>query len=85
MHNMNLDDMEFIRRCYRVLMDREPEGNATKRTGMYWWYDNMNVYGWSKREVLQGFVESTEFSNICRDYGIIRGDIDFNAEYLPGK
>ena len=36
--------------------------------------------GFSRRYVLRGFIESVEFTGICKDYGIDRGNIEL-TEY----
>ena len=70
MKNKNLSNKEFLNRCYLVLMNR----NADKG-GLDYWLKEMKK-GASKRKILQGFVESKEFTNICKDFNLVRGNID---------
>ena len=69
MKNAKLSNADFIERCYVVLMDRKSDAGGKK-----YWLDKMSK-GMSKREVLQGFVDSNEFIKICKDFNIARGSI----------
>ena len=66
---LSLNDHEFVRRCYTVMMDREFD-----YAGLQYWVDMMNT-GVSKNYILRGFVHSEEFTKLCTAYGIKRGDI----------
>ena len=71
MINLHTSDDDFINRCYKVLLDRNPEAK-----GKAYWLKRLSN-GESRRTILQGFVMSNEFSKICFDFGIRRGNIDF--------
>ncbi len=66
----NLSDEEFINVMYKAIMNRTSEA------------DGMNVWkgclatGVSRNFVLSQFMGSTEFTNICTDYGITAGSIE---------
>ncbi|MBR4445031.1 MAG: DUF4214 domain-containing protein [Solobacterium sp.] len=69
MTQMNLSDAEYVERCYRVMMDRASDAGGKKN-----WTEALDA-GCTKRAVLRGFVGSAEFSKICEEYGIVRGEI----------
>ncbi|MBQ9827154.1 MAG: DUF4214 domain-containing protein, partial [Lachnospiraceae bacterium] len=71
--NKNLSDEEFVIRCYRVLLNREPDAKGKQN-----WLNRMKNQGYTRKRVLKGFVESSEFTNICKNYGITRGTITLN-------
>lgn len=68
MNNRNLSDGEFVELLYKVMMNRnaDPDGKA------YW--VNMLQNGVSRVGVFNGFSGSAEFSGICDNYGINRGN-----------
>ena len=68
MKNMNLSHAETIERCYLVMMDRKSDAGGKK-----YWEGVFKEKG--KKHVLQGFVESNEFTRICKDFNIIKGNI----------
>ncbi len=67
----NLSNEEFVNVLYRAMMGREAD--AAGRTG---WVNELNNGYLTRSEVTKCFVESTEFTNICAEYGITRGDYD---------
>ncbi len=62
----NFDNKELITRMYRTFMGREPDDN-----GMKFWLDSMDK-GMTKQDVFDCFVNSPEFTKICKDYAIDR-------------
>jgi len=74
----NLNNKEYVTRLYRALLNREPDAG-----GLNSWvsYLDKNMQNGSRRaearrEVLRGFVNSSEFQTKCRaNYGIIPGNI----------
>ena len=68
MKNLKLSSSGIVDRCYLVMMDRKSDKN-----GKTYWVNNYSKYG--KKYVLKGFVESKEFTKICKDYNIKRGSI----------
>ena len=62
--NKNLSDEEYIRVLYRVFMDREADG-----AGLSDWMSVLKD-GQSREHVFNGFADSSEFKEICAEYGI---------------
>ena len=68
MKDMKLSNAETIERCYLVMMDRKSD-----KGGKDYWIKNFKKYG--KVYVLRGFVDSKEFTQICKDFNINKGTI----------
>ncbi len=62
--NRNTSNEEFVTILYRALLDREPD------TGGYNGWLNQLSSGISRQDVLNGFIYSKEFENLCNSYGI---------------
>ena len=68
MKNLKLSPASTIERCYLVMMDRKSDAGGKK----YW----EGIYkSKGKLEVIKGFVDSDEFTQICKDFNIIKGRI----------
>lgn len=67
--NRNLSNDDFVEILYQALLGR-PSDASGKAT----WVNRLNE-GVSKRYVLVGFIYSTEFTQLCESYGIVRGDL----------
>ncbi|MCQ2529303.1 MAG: DUF4214 domain-containing protein [Saccharofermentans sp.] len=65
--NQKISNEEYVKRLYLTFMDREPDGAGYKA-----WVDALNK-GASREKVFAGFVNSTEWANICLKYGIKSG------------
>ena len=65
----NTTNEEYIKRLYTTFMGREYDD-----AGLSYWLGEMNN-GLSRHNVLVGFSNSKEFTEICASYGINRGDI----------
>lgn len=65
----NLSNEEFLNIMYRSFFGRNPDAE-----GYAGWLSQLNG-GMSRKSVLSRFVNSTEFGNICAEYGIERGSI----------
>lgn len=78
--NKNLSNDDFVRVLYATFFDREPD-----EAGMQDWLNRLNT-GVSRTEVLSGFVNSEEFSNLCDTFGIARGTMraDGTSRYNAG-
>ena len=63
-----LSDGDFVERNYEAIM-----GRASDPGGKQGWKDALAA-GMSRKFVISGFVKSAEFANICKSYGIVRGD-----------
>ncbi|MCR5803509.1 MAG: DUF4214 domain-containing protein [Clostridia bacterium] len=65
----NTSNEDYIKRLYTTFMGREYDD-----AGLTFWLSEMNN-GLSRHDVLVGFANSKEFTEICASYGINRGDI----------
>ncbi len=65
--NKNLSDTEFVTRLYRTFMDREPD-----QGGLDYWLGELKT-GKSREFVFDGFINSTEWANVCLKAGILSG------------
>lgn len=66
MKNMGLANQEYVRRIYKTMLDRDPDTG-----GLNYWTGRLDN-GASPTVVINGFIDSKEFSKICEDYGIQR-------------
>ena len=66
----NVSNEDYIEILYNSCMDRSSDS-----AGKNAWMQRL-AEGFSRLYVLRGFIESDEFSEICRDYGIVRGNVE---------
>ena len=66
-NDFGLDNEGLLTRMYKTFMGREPDTD-----GMNYWLGEMNG-GMTKEQVFECFVNSAEFTQICKDYAIDRG------------
>lgn len=71
--NKNVSDEEFINIAYRSILGREAD-NSGREYWCNWLRDGM-----TRNSVLDGFIRSTEFNNICAQYGIIAGSLTLTS------
>ena len=64
--NKHLSSREYVTRIYKVMMNRSPDSG-----GLNYWMGRLDS-GSSPTAVIDGFIDSQEFTNICTDYGIRR-------------
>lgn len=64
-------DEKFISMLYSTVLDRKPDS-----TGFESWCKKAEMF--SRRYILRGFIQSDEFSRLCNNYGVIRGNIILN-------
>ncbi len=67
--NRNLSNEKYVKVLYRAFFNREADEG-----GFNVWMNEL-AKGASRRDVMKGFVHSVEFSDLCAEYGIIRGEI----------
>lgn len=67
--NKNLGDRDYIERLYLSMM-----GRASDSDGMQYWTTHLSD-GVSRLYIFKQFVNSNEFTSLCRNYGIQRGDV----------
>lgn len=65
--NQNVSDEEFVTRFYQALLDREPDDG-----GLETWTNALKS-GVSRKFVLEGFMESVEFTDLCNKYAVTKG------------
>ena len=70
-------DADFVEDMYLTLL-----GRASDFAGKDNWVSQLKA-GKSRRDIFAGFSNSMEFTSICEQYGIVRGDIF--ADYDPYK
>ena len=63
----NTTDDEFLTTLYKTFFDREPE-----KGGFDFWKDWLKN-GHSRQEVIESFVDSAEWCNLCAKYGVNPG------------
>ena len=66
-NDFNLNNEGLLTRMYKTFMGREPDTD-----GMNFWLNEMSN-GMTKEQVFNNFVNSAEFTQICKDYAIDRG------------
>ena len=66
----NTTDQEYIRRLYTTFMGRDPGGNEVA-----YWLREITEGRLSRHSILSFFAQSDEFTKICKQYGIERGEI----------
>ena len=64
--NKNLSNEEYVRRIYKAMMNRSPDSG-----GLKYWKERLDN-GDSPTAVINSFIDSSEFTQICNDYGINR-------------
>ena len=78
--NKDVSNEDFVRVLYRTFFDREPD-----QGGFTAWVDALNG-GASKQDVIEGFINSTEWANLCLRYGISSGGTGVpNVEVDPSQ
>ena len=65
----NVDDTTYVKLLYRTFMGRDFD-----QSGLEFWLGHLST-DMNRLQVLQGFAQSQEFTNICNEYGIDRGTI----------
>lgn len=71
--NRGLNNDQFVDTLYAVFFDRAAESG-----GKSYWVGQLNK-GVSKRDVVNGFIESTEWCNVCAGYGVKSGALYHKA------
>ena len=78
--NRDVSDEDFVRVLYRTFFDREGE-----EAGVNSWVAAL-AGGASKEDVIEGFINSTEWANLCLRYGIPSGGAGVpNIEVEPNQ
>ena len=64
--NRKLDDTAFVTVAYRTILGREPDAAGLKD------WTNALEKGRNREAIIQGFLNSKEFGNLCQEYDITR-------------
>ncbi len=76
--NKKLDNTSYLSVLYSVFFDREMDNG-----GKEYWLSEMKS-GKSRADVLEGFIGSQEWVNICKSYGIASGSADMVSVEASG-
>ena len=76
--NRALNDSDFLEVLYKTFYDRKSDAAGKK-----YWLGRLTD-GTSRRDVVNDFIESTEWCNICALYGVRSGAVYHKAEF-PSK
>ncbi len=60
----NTTDEQFVSILYKALLGREPDSS-----GYNFWLNKIRS-GWSRKQVLDGFLRSSEFASVCQSYDL---------------
>jgi uncharacterized repeat protein (TIGR02543 family) len=66
--NRNYCDSCYVEKLYKAIMGRGSDSGGKKN-----WVSQLSS-GKTREAVFNGFVNSTEFSNLCKQYGVTRGN-----------
>lgn len=66
--NRNFCNEDYVKQLYRAFMGREGDEG-----GLQYWINRLET-GTTREEVFNGFSQSEEFNNLCKNYGITLGD-----------
>jgi len=77
--NKNKSDEAYVADLYRALFDREADNGGKNH-----WLTQLSN-GASRRFLLAGFVNSTEFTNICGNFKINRGNVSVTNNDRPNE
>ncbi len=72
--NRGLNDEDFVETLYKTFFDRESDA-AGKRG----WVNNLKRGKMTRAEVVNNFIESTEWCNVCATYGVKSGSKYYKA------
>jgi len=74
--NKKTSDVDFVESVYKTMLNR-----ASDASGKVNWLNALSNSG-SRKYILSRFVESNEFTNLCKQYGITKGSISIVGKYL---
>ncbi len=73
--NRGLSNDDFVETLYACFFDRESEPK-----GKEYWVGELNNKTKTKEDVINGFIDSTEWCNVCASYGVRSGAGSAKAE-----
>ena len=71
--NFNYNNVQYVKILYRTMFGREADEG-----GLNGWVSDLEN-GMSREYVYRGFAESTEFTNLCGNYGVERGSVTLSS------
>ncbi|MBR3056591.1 MAG: DUF4214 domain-containing protein [Clostridiales bacterium] len=74
--NRGLTDEDFVETLYLTFFDRASEAN-----GKVFWLGELKNGRMTKENVINGFIDSTEWCNVCATYGVKSGAPTAKAEF----
>jgi hypothetical protein len=77
--NRGLSEEDFVETLYRTFFGRNSEV-----PGKQYWVSELNRGAKSREDVIRGFIDSTEWCNICAKYGVRSGAPTAKAE-IPSQ
>ena len=78
--NRKLSIEDFVETLYKTFFDRESEPAGKK-----FWVDELKSGRRTRIDVINGFIDSTEWCNLCATYCVRSGAITAKAEYASQK
>lgn len=73
--NRGLDDEDFVETLYLTFFDR-----ASETDGKAFWVGELKAGRLTREDVINGFIDSTEWCNVCATYGVKSGAPHAKAE-----
>ncbi len=73
--NRGLSQEDFVEALYKTFFDRESEP-----AGKSFWVGELESRRMSREDVINGFIDSTEWCNVCAAYGVKSGAPNAKAE-----
>ncbi len=73
--NRKLSTEDFVETLYKTFFNRASEPN-----GKAYWVNALKTGAYTKEAVVRGFIDSTEWCNLCADYGVRSGAPTAKAE-----
>ncbi|MBR3056672.1 MAG: DUF4214 domain-containing protein [Clostridiales bacterium] len=74
--NRGLSDDDFVETLYRTFFDR-----ASEPAGKAFWVGSLKNGKMTKEDVINGFIDSAEWCNVCATYGVRSGAPHAKAEF----
>ena len=74
--NRGLNEEDFVETLYLTFFDR-----ASEAAGKKFWVDGLKSGKLTKENVIMGFIDSTEWCNVCATYGVKSGAPHAKAEF----
>lgn len=78
--NRKLSIEDFVETLYKTFFDRDSES-----AGKAFWVDELKSGRRTRIDVINGFIDSTEWCNLCATYCVRSGAITAKAEYASQK